>query len=203
MTHDKDEYYVDDFGNLKKRRNLKNWQDYAPWQFWQPRYNWIKCDDEFEAFDRICWRDDVYETTSFGQSLHEGARFVIGEIRKLKNSKQGMVAAIVVIHAEDLDPYPHNAEIYRSLHRILKNGAYRAPRHEEGRWLKHQPDKTLFDLQRPEPSKPKHNNIDNRGQGASDTSLPKPISRFFNGFAKPSRKSEIQHKTKNPNTPKL
>jgi len=172
-----DQYYVDDFGNLKKRQNLKDWTEYGPWQFWGHRYNWLKCEADLLEFDRIAWRDNVHIQTAYGEAWHNGARFIIGEVRKIKDSKRGMLACISVIYSEGMEPYDHNDEIYRHIASILKNGLYRAPRYDEsGNWCKtHTPQSPREALaEAKKPTKPVT-------QGEKDKQRNKPSSRFFTG----------------------
>lgn len=186
-----DTHYVDDFGNLKKRTNLSDWSAYEPWLFWGARYNWIKCDHELQEFDRICWRDNVHIQTTYGEAWHNGARFIIGEVRKLKDSKRGLLACIVIIHSEGMESYDRNAEIYRNVRRLSQNGLYRAPRSDEGReWCKAKLSEHSYD-----PRLPNTERKDQSTRSGTDTVRPKPSSKFFNNASSLPRRGK-------PPTPK-
>jgi len=175
-----DTHFVDDFGNLKKRKDLSDWSAYEPWQFWGARYNWIECDQDLQDFDRICWRDNVHVQTAYGEAWHNGARFIIGEIRKIKDSKRGMLACIVVIHSEGMEPYDHGTEIYRHVRRLSKNGLYRAPRSDEGeRWCKTDLHIRSGGLHDTETSR--NGTRDRSGdKSGTDKKQPRPSSKFLN-----------------------
>lgn len=178
-----DTHYVDDFGNIIKRANLADWTEYDPWLYWEPRYNWIKCEDDLQEFDRVAWRDNVHSQTHYGESWHDGARFVIGEVRKLKDSKSGMLACMVVLHSEGMEAYETNIEIYRNVRQIFKNGLYRAPREDESdNWAKPQaPDwpRNAY----PSSSEPVNRTSSTSGSGKHEN---KPKSRFLDG-SKPTK----------------
>ena len=181
-----DTHYVDDFGNLKKRKDLADWSNYEPWQFWGARYNWIKCDHELQDFDRICWRDNVHTETAYGEAWHNGARFIIGEIRKIKDSKRGMLACIVIIHSEGMERYDPNTEIYRHVRQLSKNGLYRAPRSEEGkRWCK-----TDLQVAFHSPLITKTDRKGISGKSGTDKMQNKPTSKFFNNYSCLPRKGK-------------
>ena len=137
-----DDYYVDDFGNIVKREDLSDWTDYPPWQFWESRFNWIKCEDDLEPFDRIAWRDNVRIQSNDSEIWYNGARFVIGEVRKLKHSTKGLLVCITVLHSEGKDAYGNGDQIYRHIKSIFRNGAYRAPREDESNTWEKEPSVT-------------------------------------------------------------
>jgi hypothetical protein len=120
-----DDYYIDNWGELKPKINLSNWSDFEPWQFWQTQFEWIECEDDLQEQDIIAFRDDVIHNHDDGsRTFRDGVRFNISRVANIKDDK----AFLEIIHSEGEEPFEKDEHIYRSLKWLGRYGIQRWPR---------------------------------------------------------------------------
>lgn len=120
-----DDYYIDNWDELKTKTNLSDWSDFEPWQYWRTQFEWIDCNAEIEKQDVVAFRDDVIINNLDGsRTFKNGVRFNICRVANIKDGK----AYLEVIHSEGEEPYDNEAHIYRSLKWLSRYGVQRWPR---------------------------------------------------------------------------
>ena len=120
-----DDYYIDNWGELKPKKNLSDWSDFDPWQYWQTQFEWIDCKNEIAEQDVIAFRDDVIINHHDGsRTFKDGVLFNICRVANIKDSK----AYLEIIHSEGEEPYEKEEHIYRSLKWLSRYGIQRWPR---------------------------------------------------------------------------
>jgi len=120
-----DDYYIDNWGEIKFKKNLSDWSDFEPWQYWQTQFEWIESKNDISIQDVIAFRDDLIINNRDGSRTYkDGVRFNICRVANIKDSK----AYLEVIHSEGEEPYDNEERICRALKRLSKYGVQRWPR---------------------------------------------------------------------------
>lgn len=120
-----DDYYIDNWGELQPKKNLSDWSDFEPWQYWQTQFEWIDCNNEIAEQDVIAFRDDVIINHHDGsRTFKDGVRFNICRVANIKDSK----VYLEIIHSEGEDAFEKEEHIYRSLKWLGRYGIQRWPR---------------------------------------------------------------------------
>lgn len=120
-----DDWYIDNWGEIKPKKNLSDWSDFEPWQYWKTQFEWIDCNSEIAKHDVIAFRDDVITGHRDGsRTFKDGVRFNICRVANIKDGK----VYLEVIHSEGEEAYNNEEHIYRSMKWLSRYGVQRWPR---------------------------------------------------------------------------
>lgn len=120
-----DDYYIDNWNELKPKKNLSDWSTFEPWLYWRTQFEWIDCNNEIAEQDVIAFRDDVIISHQDGsRTFKDGVRFNICRVANIKDGK----AYLEIIHSEGEEPYENEEHIYRSIKWLSRYGIQRWPR---------------------------------------------------------------------------
>lgn len=120
-----DGYYIDDWGEPRKKEDLGDWSEFEPWQFWQTQFEWIDTVDDIQDHDVIAFRDDVINYNRDGsRTIKNAARFNICRVANIKDSRVYME----VIHSEGVEAIEAQELIHRAIEWLCRYGVKRWPR---------------------------------------------------------------------------